>query len=141
MWLPVTRGGPRFGGQPQVSITSRASGLAIQRSVLDSGERAVQPSEIVGVALLGVLGALTAVPLTATVQIFMQELTKARREHVAAESAALEAPAPAAARRGYLSRESPSIRSGWIHSANRRKPTTPALQAGGRRFELATRSG
>jgi predicted PurR-regulated permease PerM len=35
-------------------------------------------------ALLGVLGALTAVPLAATVQIFVQELTKARREKVAA---------------------------------------------------------
>ena len=34
-------------------------------------------------ALLGVLGALTAVPLAATVQIFIQELTKARRESVA----------------------------------------------------------
>ena len=31
-------------------------------------------------ALLGVLGALTAVPLAATIQIFVQELTKARRE-------------------------------------------------------------
>jgi predicted PurR-regulated permease PerM len=35
-------------------------------------------------ALLGVLGALTAVPLAATLQILIQELTKARREHVAA---------------------------------------------------------
>jgi predicted PurR-regulated permease PerM len=35
-------------------------------------------------ALLGVLGALTAVPLAATVQIFVQELTKTRREQVAA---------------------------------------------------------
>jgi predicted PurR-regulated permease PerM len=35
-------------------------------------------------ALLGVLGALTAVPLAATLQIFVQELTKARREQVAA---------------------------------------------------------
>jgi predicted PurR-regulated permease PerM len=34
-------------------------------------------------ALLGVLGALTAVPLAATLQIFIQELTKARREKVA----------------------------------------------------------
>ena len=34
-------------------------------------------------ALLGVLGALTAVPLAATIQIFVQELTKARREKVA----------------------------------------------------------
>jgi predicted PurR-regulated permease PerM len=36
-------------------------------------------------SLLGVLGALTAVPLAATLQIFVQELTKARRERVAAE--------------------------------------------------------
>ena len=42
-------------------------------------------------ALLGVLGALTAVPLAATIQIFIQELTKARREKVAAAHAALEA--------------------------------------------------
>ena len=40
-------------------------------------------------ALLGVLGALTAVPLAATLQIFVQELTKARREHVAATKARL----------------------------------------------------
>jgi putative heme transporter len=39
-------------------------------------------------SLLGVLGALTAVPLAATVQIFVQELTKARRERVAAVKAA-----------------------------------------------------
>jgi predicted PurR-regulated permease PerM len=43
-------------------------------------------------ALLGVLGALTAVPLAATIQIFVQELTKARREQVAAAKAALEPP-------------------------------------------------
>jgi predicted PurR-regulated permease PerM len=43
-------------------------------------------------ALLGVLGALTAVPLAATLQIFVQELTKARRERVAAATAALAAP-------------------------------------------------
>src|SRR6476661_2974681 len=41
-------------------------------------------------ALLGVLGALTAVPLAAMIQIFIQELTKARREQVAAAKAALE---------------------------------------------------
>ena len=35
-------------------------------------------------ALLGVLGALTAVPLAAMVQIFVQELTKVRRDRVAA---------------------------------------------------------
>ena len=39
-------------------------------------------------ALLGVLGALTAVPLAATIQIFIRELTKARREQVAAARAA-----------------------------------------------------
>ncbi|HEU0303712.1 MAG TPA: AI-2E family transporter [Gaiellaceae bacterium] len=41
-------------------------------------------------ALLGVLGALTAVPLAATIQIFVQELTAARRAKVAAA----KAPAP-----------------------------------------------
>ena len=46
-------------------------------------------------ALLGVLGALTAVPLAATIQIFVQELTKARREKVAAANAAIGAPAEA----------------------------------------------
>ena len=44
-------------------------------------------------ALLGVLGALTAVPVAATIQIFIQELTKARRDKVAAAHAALAAPA------------------------------------------------
>ncbi len=43
-------------------------------------------------ALLGVLGALTAVPLAATVQIFIQELTKARREKVAAARVAAGPP-------------------------------------------------
>jgi predicted PurR-regulated permease PerM len=46
-------------------------------------------------ALLGVLGALTAVPLAAMIQIFVQELTKARRERVAAANAALGSPAEA----------------------------------------------
>jgi predicted PurR-regulated permease PerM len=41
-------------------------------------------------ALLGVLGALTAVPLAATIQIFIQELTKARRERIEAARAALD---------------------------------------------------
>jgi predicted PurR-regulated permease PerM len=41
-------------------------------------------------ALLGVLGALTAVPLAATIQIFIQELTKARRQQVEAARAALD---------------------------------------------------
>jgi len=38
-------------------------------------------------ALLGVLGALTAVPLAATIQIFVQELTKERRARIAAMKA------------------------------------------------------
>ncbi len=41
-------------------------------------------------AMLGVLGALTAVPLAATIQILVQELTKARREQLAAAKARLE---------------------------------------------------
>jgi predicted PurR-regulated permease PerM len=41
-------------------------------------------------ALLGVLGALTAVPLAATIQIVVQELTKARRDRVAAIKAAAQ---------------------------------------------------
>ncbi len=47
-------------------------------------------------ALLGVLGALVAVPITASLQIVVQEVTKARRASVAAAQAALEAPAEAA---------------------------------------------
>jgi len=42
-------------------------------------------------ALLGVLGALTAVPLAATLQILVQELTKARRAQVAEARAAAAA--------------------------------------------------
>src|SRR5215208_2106039 len=38
-------------------------------------------------ALLGVLGALTAVPLAAVIQIFVQELTRTRRERVATAKA------------------------------------------------------
>ena len=45
-------------------------------------------------ALLGVLGALTAVPLAAMIQIFVIELTKARRAKVAAAKAAVEGNAP-----------------------------------------------
>ena len=48
-------------------------------------------------ALLGVLGALTAVPLAATIQILIKELTKARREKVAEAKAAVEPPAVAPA--------------------------------------------
>jgi len=48
-------------------------------------------------ALLGVLGALIAVPLTGSIQIVVQELTAARREQVAAAKSAAEALIPAAA--------------------------------------------
>jgi predicted PurR-regulated permease PerM len=44
-------------------------------------------------ALLGVLGALTAVPLAAMIQIFVQELTTARRDRVAAAHAGVGSPA------------------------------------------------
>jgi predicted PurR-regulated permease PerM len=44
-------------------------------------------------ALLGVLGALTAVPLAATIQIFVQELTKTRRAKVAEARAPAHPPA------------------------------------------------
>ncbi|HET9322788.1 MAG TPA: AI-2E family transporter [Gaiellaceae bacterium] len=47
-------------------------------------------------ALLGVLGALTAVPLAATLQIFVQELSQARRDRVATARAQLESPAEGA---------------------------------------------
>jgi predicted PurR-regulated permease PerM len=47
-------------------------------------------------ALLGVLGALVAVPLAATIQIFVQELTRARREQVAEAKAEPGSPAGAA---------------------------------------------
>jgi predicted PurR-regulated permease PerM len=47
-------------------------------------------------ALLGVLGALTAVPIAATIQIFVQELTKERRARIAAlKEAASPTPADA----------------------------------------------
>jgi predicted PurR-regulated permease PerM len=45
-------------------------------------------------ALLGVLGALTAVPLAAMIQIFVQELTAARRARVAAAKAGVSAGVP-----------------------------------------------
>jgi len=44
-------------------------------------------------ALLGVLGALTAVPLAAMIQIFIQELTRDRRARVAAAKMELAGPA------------------------------------------------
>ena len=44
-------------------------------------------------SLLGVLGALTAVPLAAMIQIVVQEVTTARREQVAEARAASASPA------------------------------------------------
>jgi predicted PurR-regulated permease PerM len=48
-------------------------------------------------ALLGVLGALVAVPVTASLQLIVQEVTKARRATMAAARAAQEAAAAPAA--------------------------------------------
>src|SRR5262249_29036893 len=45
-------------------------------------------------ALLGVLGALTAVPIAATIQIFVQELTKERRARMAALKETAAEPPP-----------------------------------------------
>jgi putative heme transporter len=45
-------------------------------------------------ALLGVLGALTAVPIAATIQIFVQELTKERRARIAALKETAAEPTP-----------------------------------------------
>jgi predicted PurR-regulated permease PerM len=59
-------------------ITPKVQGKAVQLS----GFFIITAVTLFG-ALLGVLGALTAVPLAATLQIFVQELTKARREEVA----------------------------------------------------------
>ena len=63
-------------------ITPKVQGRAVQLS----GFFIIVAVTLFG-ALLGVLGALTAVPLAATIQIFVQELTRARREEVAAARA------------------------------------------------------
>ena len=65
-------------------ITPKVQGKAVQLSAFF-----IIVSVTLFGALLGVLGALTAVPLAAMIQIFVQELTKARREQVAAANAAL----------------------------------------------------
>jgi predicted PurR-regulated permease PerM len=64
-------------------ITPKVQGKAVQLS----GFFIIVAVTLFG-ALLGVLGALTAVPLAATIQIFVRELTRARREEVAAARAA-----------------------------------------------------
>jgi predicted PurR-regulated permease PerM len=66
-------------------ITPKVQGKAVQLSAFF-----IIVSVTLFGALLGVLGALTAVPLAATIQIFIQELTEARRERVAEAKAALE---------------------------------------------------
>ena len=73
-------------------ITPKVQGRAVQLS----GFFIIVAVTLFG-ALLGVLGALTAVPLAATIQIFVRELTQARREAVAAANAA-GAVAPRASR-------------------------------------------
>ena len=65
-------------------LTPKIQGKAVQLS----GFFIIVAATLFG-ALLGVLGALTAVPLAATLQIFVQELTKARREEVALEKGEL----------------------------------------------------
>jgi predicted PurR-regulated permease PerM len=68
-------------------ITPKVQGKAVQLS----GFFIIVAVTLFG-ALLGVLGALTAVPLAATIQIFVRELTRARREAVAAARGAAAAP-------------------------------------------------
>jgi len=63
-------------------ITPKVQGRAVQLS----GFFIIVAVTLFG-ALLGVLGALTAVPLAATIQIFVRELTQARREQVVAARA------------------------------------------------------
>jgi predicted PurR-regulated permease PerM len=70
-------------------ITPKVQGKAVQLS----GFFIIVAVTLFG-SLLGVLGALTAVPLAATIQIFAQELTKARREQVLAAKTAAAAPTP-----------------------------------------------
>ena len=67
-------------------VTPKVQGKAVQLS----GFFIIVAVTLFG-ALLGVLGALTAVPLAATIQIVVRELTQARREQVAEAKAALEA--------------------------------------------------
>src|SRR5262249_2602762 len=62
-------------------------------------------------ALLGVLGALTAVPLAATIQIVIQELTSARRERGAAAKTLAAAGAEPAQLRRPIPYRSPRARS------------------------------
>jgi predicted PurR-regulated permease PerM len=62
----------------------------IQRKATNIWASVVIVSVTVFGALLGVLGALIAVPLSASIQIVLQELTAARRERMAAARAQLE---------------------------------------------------
>jgi predicted PurR-regulated permease PerM len=62
----------------------------IQRKATNVWASLVIVSVTVFGALLGVLGALVAVPLTASIQIVVQELTAARRERMAALEAPVE---------------------------------------------------
>ena len=70
-------------------ITPKVQGKAVNLSAFF-----IIVSVILFGGLLGVLGALTAVPLAAMIQIFVQELTKERRERVAAVKAALPSTPP-----------------------------------------------
>ena len=81
------RCGRRKGSAPRSSCSSSSSPISSSRTTCSRRRSRARPCSspffiIVAVtlfgALLGVLGALTAVPLAATIQIFVQELTKAR---------------------------------------------------------------
>jgi predicted PurR-regulated permease PerM len=66
----------------------------IQGRAADISGFFVIASVIVGAALLGVVGALIAVPLTASAQIVIRELTAERREAVALARKTLQEPLP-----------------------------------------------
>lgn len=66
----------------------------IQGKAADISGFFVIASVIIGAALLGVVGALIAVPLTASIQIILREITAERRAAVEAAHAALAPPPP-----------------------------------------------
>jgi len=72
---------------------------AIQGRTADVSGFFVVGSVVVGAALLGVLGALVAVPLTAAIQIVVRELTAERRARMAALRAEASSPGARAAPR------------------------------------------
>ena len=100
-------------------ITPKVQGKAVNLSAFF-----IIVSVILFGGLLGVLGALTAVPLAAMIQIFVQELTKERRARVAAVKAAIP-PAPETP-----PRPSGSWPGGARASASARAPSAPRAAPG-----------